>query len=171
MKLKLQFFGHLMQWTDSFEKTPMLGKIEGGRRSGRQSMRWMDGITNSMDMSLSKVWELGQGGLVCYSPWSGKESDMTEWLNWTDFLVGPNMITPSLRVGYLWDSWSFPGNSISKESSCNAGDLNLFPGLGGSPGVGNGYPFQYSCLENSTGRGAWKTTVHGAANSQIQLRD
>ena len=73
---------------DSVEKTLMLGKIEGRRRRGWQRMRWLDGITNSMDMSLGKLRELDrQGGLVCCSSWGHKESATTEWLNWTELLV------------------------------------------------------------------------------------
>ena len=65
----------------------------------------------------------------------------------------------------------FPGGSESKESVCNAGDLGLISGLGRSPGEGNGYPLQYSCLENSMDKGAWWATVYGVAKSRIQLSD
>ena len=86
LKLKLQYFGHLMWRTDSFEKTLMLGKLEDRRRRGRQRMRWLDGITDAMDMSLSNLRELvdGQASLVCCSPWSCKELDTTEQLDWTE---------------------------------------------------------------------------------------
>ena len=77
LKLKLQYFGHLMQRADLSEKTLMLGKIEGRRRRGRQRMRWLDGITDSMDMGLSGLQEL----VACYSSWGCKELDMTEQLN------------------------------------------------------------------------------------------
>ena len=85
LKLKLQYFGHLMQRTDSFEKTLMRGKIEGRRRRGWQRMRWLDGITYSMVVSLSglRVGD-GQEGLACCDSWGHKELDMTERQNWIE---------------------------------------------------------------------------------------
>ena len=85
LNLKLQYFGHLMRRVDSLEKTLMLGGIEGRRRRGRQRMRWLDGITDSMDVS---EWTPGdgdgQGGLACCDSWGRKASDTTERLNWTE---------------------------------------------------------------------------------------
>ena len=83
-KLKLQYFGHLMRRNDSFAKTLMLGKIEGRKRRGQQRMRWLDGITNSTDMSLSRLQELVMVREACCSPQGCKESKMTGWLNWTE---------------------------------------------------------------------------------------
>ena len=85
LKLKLQYFGHLMWRADSFEKTLMLGKIEGRRRKGRQRLRWLDGITdNGHGFQWTPGVGDGQGGLACCGSWGCKESDMTERLNWTE---------------------------------------------------------------------------------------
>ena len=81
LKLKLQSFVYLMQRADSLEKALMLGKTEGKRRRGWQRMRCLDGITDSVNMSLSKLKEMVKGSPACCCPWGHKESDMTEWLN------------------------------------------------------------------------------------------
>ena len=106
LKLKLQYFGHLMQRADSFEKTLMVWKIEGSRRRGQQRMNWLECITDSMDMRLSELREFGdvQGGLACYGSWGRKESDTTERPNWTEW---------ETFICYHSGTWNFLFNSFS----------------------------------------------------------
>ena len=161
LKLKLQYFGHLMWRMDSFEKTLMLGKIEGERRRGRQRMRWLDGIIDSMDVTLNKLWEL----VTDREAWSAAVHGVTKsqtQLNWTELMGFPG--------GEPWVKSSGKELSFSQVKSppANAGNhkkCRFDPWVGKIPKGLHGNPLHYSCLENPMDRQTWLAMLHRVAES------
>ena len=163
LKLKLQYFGQLMWRTDLFEKTLMLGKIEGRRRRRQQRMRWLDGISNSMDMSLHQLKELMMDREAWRAAVHGVSKSWTQLSDWTEL---------NFRGQYYPEKVSEVA-LVVKNLPGNAGDLrdkSSIPGWGRSPGRGRGNPFQYSWLENPMDRGAWTLWVHRVSKSLSWLK-
>ena len=144
LKLKLQYFGHLMQRTDSFERPWFWVRLKAG---GEADHRGWEGWMTSLTLWIC-IWASSRSWC-----WTGKPGVLPS--------MGSHRVGHNWTTELIWVKWRedylgvFPGGSYGKESACSGGDLVSIPGSGRSPGESNGYPLQYSCLENCINRGAW----------------
>ena len=163
LKLNLQYLGHLMQIANLLEKTLMLGTLEGSKKRGWQRTRWLDGITNSMDMNLSMFWELvmDRKAWQCCSPWGRKESETTS--GWTTTIRTYYIAqrrrqwhpTPVLLPGKSHGQRSLVGCSPWGRWESDTTERFRFHFSFSCIGKGNDNPLQCSCLENPRDGGAW----------------